>query len=103
MQLNCIYCPIAMSRSDNQATAHGLLQASSLRATPVRTAILAHLLKLGRPVSHGDLWKRKRIRAFNRVTLYRTLLTLQKNGIVHAVQGIDGVWRFCAHPSVWSL
>ena len=99
MQLNCIYRQKEMSRSENQAAARSLLQASSLRATPVRTAILTHLLKTGGPVSHGDLWKRKRIRAFNRVTVYRTLLTLQKNGIVHGVQGIDGVWRFCAHPS----
>jgi Fur family ferric uptake transcriptional regulator len=87
-----------MSTPRYQADAQNLLRAASLRVTPVRMAILGHLLKVGCPVSHADLWKRKRIRSFNRVTVYRTLLTLQKNGIVHGVQGTDGAWRFCAHP-----
>ncbi len=33
----------------------------------------------------------------DRVTLYRTLTTLQKAGLVHRVQGREGVWHFCAH------
>jgi Fur family ferric uptake transcriptional regulator/Fur family zinc uptake transcriptional regulator len=33
----------------------------------------------------------------DKVTLYRTLQTLKTYGIVHQVQGLDGVWRFCAH------
>lgn len=86
-----------MSISEYQATSRTLLRSVSLRVTPVRAAILGYLLKFGRPVSHADLWRRKKIRAFNRVTVYRTLLTLQSRGIVHAVQGTDGVWRYCAH------
>lgn len=34
----------------------------------------------------------------DRVTLYRTLTTLQEVGLVHRVQGKDGVWHYCAHP-----
>jgi Fur family ferric uptake transcriptional regulator len=86
-----------MSKSDYQTTARALLRSVSLRVTPVRAVILGHLLQFGRPVSHADLWRRKKIRAFNRVTVYRTLLTLQSRAIVHAVQGTDGVWRYCAH------
>jgi len=86
-----------MSISEYQATAHNLLRSASLRVTPVRTAVLSQLLQYGRPVSHADLWRRKKIRAFNRVTVYRTLLALQRRAIVHAVQGTDGVWRYCAH------
>jgi Fur family ferric uptake transcriptional regulator/Fur family zinc uptake transcriptional regulator len=86
-----------MSISESQTAARTLLRGASLRITPVRTVVLAHLLKLGRPVSHADLWRRKKVRAFNRVTVYRTLLTLQSMAIVHAVQGTDGVWRYCAH------
>lgn len=33
----------------------------------------------------------------DRVTIYRTLSTLKEAGIVHSVQGIDGVWRYRAH------
>lgn len=88
-----------MSKSQYQKTAEELLRNASLRATPIRTAILSHLLKKGCPVSHGDLWKRKRIRSFNRVTVYRTLLTLRQRGIVHAVQSTDGVWRYCTHAA----
>jgi Fur family ferric uptake transcriptional regulator len=86
-----------LSFSEYQTTARTLLRGVSLRLTPVRVAVLSHLLKYGRPVSHADLWRRKKIRTFNRVTVYRTLLTLQSKSVVHAVQGIDGVWRYCAH------
>lgn len=88
-----------MSKTEYAKTSQSLLETASLRLTSVRVVILSHLLKMGCPVSHSDLWKKKRIRSFNRVTVYRTLLTLQERGIVHAVQGTDGVWRFCAHGS----
>ena len=83
-----------MGISEYQMTARTLLRGVSLRVTPVRAAILSHLLQFGRPVSHADLWRRKKIRAFNRVTVYRTLLTLQSRAVVHAVQGTDGLKTF---------
>jgi Fur family ferric uptake transcriptional regulator/Fur family zinc uptake transcriptional regulator len=86
-----------MGSSQTKKAAVSLLRGVSLRVTPVRVLVLGHLLKMKRPVSHAELWRRKRIRSFNRVTVYRTLLTLQSRGIVHAVQGTDGVWRYCAH------
>ena len=86
-----------MSTSEQTKLARALLRSAALRATAVRVTILASLLKSGCPLSHNDLWRSKRIRAFNRVTVYRTLLTLQKHGIAHAVQGTDGLWRYCAH------
>jgi Fur family ferric uptake transcriptional regulator/Fur family zinc uptake transcriptional regulator len=86
-----------LSKSEQAEKAGKLLEAAGLRVTPVRVLILGQLLKAGRPISHNDLWKKKRIRSFNRVTVYRTLVTLRNRRIVQAVQGVDGVWRFCAH------
>lgn len=58
--------------------------------------ILELLFAQGSPLSHGEILSRID-EHLDRVTLYRTLETLKKAGIVHQVQGIDGVWRFCAH------
>ena len=89
----------AVGESRHAKTARELLRSAALRPSPVRLTILSCLLKMGRPVSHSDLWKRKRIRSFNRVTVYRTLRALKRRAIVHAVQGTDGVWRYCAHAA----
>jgi Fur family ferric uptake transcriptional regulator len=86
-----------VGESQQAKTARQLLQSAALRPSPVRVAVLGRLLQMGRPVSHNDLWKRKKVRSFNRVTVYRTLRALKRRAIVHSVQGTDGVWRYCAH------
>ncbi len=75
-----------------------LLKKSGLRRTAAREAILQLLTNAGRPLSHQDIFKRqKRAGSFDRVTLYRTLETLQGAGLLHRIQGTDGTWRFCRH------
>ena len=74
------------------------LMGAGLRATPVRRDVLAALTAAGYPVSRQELAALPGIEAHDRVTLYRTLNRLKAAGLVHAVQGMDGVWRFCAHP-----
>lgn len=74
-----------------------LLRQAGARATPVRLQVLDCLIGKGYPISHPDLAKLPELEDYDRVTLYRTLNLLRKAGLVHAVQGMDGAWRFCAH------
>ena len=50
-----------------------------------------------RPLSHQELASHPQVGPLDRVTLYRTLATLQAAGLLHRIQGVDGVWRFSAH------
>jgi Fur family ferric uptake transcriptional regulator len=68
-----------------------------LRVTPVRKRVLAALIRAGYPLSQQELAAMKGLHDYDRVTLYRTLNRLKEAGVVHAVQGMDGAWRFCAH------
>jgi Fe2+ or Zn2+ uptake regulation protein len=74
------------------------LQASRVRRTPARRAVLVALQDLGRPVSHADLQCHEAVAGLDPVTVYRSLATLQAAGIAHGVHGIDGTWRFGLHP-----
>ena len=77
-----------------------LLRTSGLRRTSAREALLQVLDEAGRPLSHQDILKRRRgSESFDRVTVYRTLETLQEVGLLHRIQGTDGTWRFCRHKS----
>ena len=67
-----------------------------VRATPFREQVLSLLLQRGHPMTHAEILQTLP-NAADRVTLYRTLETLRDAGILHQVQGADGVWRFCAH------
>jgi Fur family ferric uptake transcriptional regulator len=79
-------------------TSSQLLKKNGLRRTAAREAILQLLADAGRPLSHQDILKKgKGETYFDRVTVYRTLETLQKKGLLHRIQGMDGTWRFCRH------
>lgn len=73
-----------------------LLKEAGLRNTKQRITVLELLLRKGVPLSHAEV-SEMLAEPMDKVTLYRTLQTLQSVGIVHQVQGLDGVWRFCAH------
>jgi Fur family ferric uptake transcriptional regulator/Fur family zinc uptake transcriptional regulator len=64
--------------------------------TAVRLDVYTYLLHERRPLSHQEV--ATRLEHHDRVTLYRTLNRLAAAGLVHAVLGLEGVWRFCAHP-----
>lgn len=72
------------------------LRAAHLKVTPMRLSILEHLIEKGQPLSHAEI--QTALPDIDRVTLYRTLASFVKKSIVHQVQGLDGAWRFCAHP-----
>ncbi len=57
------------------------------------------LNEVDRPLSHEEIAGEPEIDCLDRVTLYRTLTTLQQAGLLHRVQGVDGVWRFRGNPS----
>lgn len=74
-----------------------LLCGTGLRCTRARALVLEHLSARGRPQAHSEIAKGRRTAGLDRVTLYRTLSTLEEAGLVHRVQDHDGAWRFCAH------
>jgi Fur family transcriptional regulator, ferric uptake regulator len=73
-----------------------LLNGSGLRSTPARAAVLERLSAQGRPLAHGEIVTGRGAPALDRVTVYRTLHTLQDAGLVHRVQDRRGSWRYCA-------
>lgn len=76
-----------------------LLRQAGERATPVRVQVLRCLIRRGHPISQSQLARLPELAGCDRVTLYRTLNRLRQVGLVHAVEGIDGAWRYCAHRS----
>jgi len=76
-----------------------LLRQAGERVTPVRVQVLEVLISTGHPISQAQLAGLPELAASDRVTLYRTLNRLRAAGLVHAVEGIDGAWRYCAHRS----
>ena len=77
-------------------TVEELLSKAKLRATHQRKVVLSLLIEKASPLSHSEI-SSMLTEPLDKVTLYRTLQTLKTYGIVHQVQGLDGVWRFCAH------
>ena len=73
-----------------------ILSAAGLRTTKQRKKILELLIENASPLTHAEILSMLE-EPLDRVTLYRTLQTLQSSNIVHQVQGLDGAWRFCAH------
>lgn len=80
-----------------QARIRELLNDSGLRCTQAREAVLQHLSAQARPLAHSEIARGRGTAGLDRVTLYRTLATLQDVGLVHRVQDHEGAWRFCAH------
>ena len=74
-----------------------VLHEAGLRRTRTRESVLHLLSEAGRPLSHQEISNHPGAEGLDRVTLYRTLATLQKVGLVHTVQGMDGAWRYCFH------
>lgn len=87
--------PGGAGKPDSLDCARAFLKGAGLRVTAVRLDVFTHLLHEGRPLSHQEITTR--LQHHDRVTLYRTLNTLTAAGLVHTVQGLEGVWRFCAH------
>ena len=78
-------------------TTSQLLRSVRLRRTKVRKFVLEVLHEAQRPLSHQEIGSRLENNSIDRVTLYRTLSTLQQSGLLHRIQGVDGIWRFGEH------
>ena len=59
--------------------------------------MLGSLREAARPLSHQELLGSLGERAFDRVTVYRSLEALEAAGLLHRIHGPDGVWRFRAN------
>jgi Fur family transcriptional regulator, ferric uptake regulator len=60
-----------------------MLKAAKLYCTAGRVAILKVLLKAGKPISHDQIARRSGKGHFDKVTIYRTLESLLRVGLVH--------------------
>jgi len=83
---------MAKSDSDNQACK--MLKAAKLYSTRGRVAILKVLIKAGRPLSQDEIAGRSGRKHFDKVTIYRTLESLLKVGLVHKAFIDKRAWHF---------
>jgi len=70
------------------------LRASGLRATPARVAVLGVLRAASGPLSHGEIVRILGTETWNRATLYRNLIDLERAGLARRTQLGEPVWRF---------
>jgi Fur family ferric uptake transcriptional regulator/Fur family zinc uptake transcriptional regulator len=73
-----------------------LIEKAGLRATEVRERVLSELRKAERPLSHPEL--AALLAGLDRVTVFRSLKALKAKGLLHSVQGVDGLLRYVANP-----
>ncbi len=69
-----------------------LLKKNGLRRTPVRLGVIDLLSKTDRPMSVPQIVGK--LRGVDTVTVYRTLNTFVRKGLVHRVRGEDRSWRY---------
>ena len=71
-----------------------MLRAAKLYRTQGRVAILKVLMKAGRPLRQEQIAERLRKRHPDRVTIYRTLQSLLRTGLVHKAYLQERAWYF---------
>jgi Fur family transcriptional regulator, ferric uptake regulator len=76
--------------------ASALLEKVGVRSTEPRRHVLEALLGAGGSLSHRELVEL--LAGLDRVTIYRNLKVLKAAGLVHGVQGVDGVLRYLVNP-----
>jgi Fe2+ or Zn2+ uptake regulation protein len=73
--------------------AEGVLRTAGLRRTPVRVGVIQVLSRGGgRPMSVPQILGK--LKDVDSVTVYRTLGTFARKGLVHRVRGEDRGWRY---------
>ena len=70
------------------------LRSAGLRATPARVAVLRLLRAATGPLSHGEIVQALGNDTWNRTTLYRNLIDLERAGLTRRTQLGEPVWRF---------
>ncbi len=71
-----------------------MLKAAKLYCTKVRVAILKVLMKTDKPLSQEQIARRLGKKSFDKVTIYRTLESLLKIGLVHKAFIEKRAWHF---------
>ena len=84
-----------LAHATDPARATDPLRAAGLRRTPARVAVLDALRASPHPLTHAAL--AAALAPLDEVTLYRTLTTLEKAGLVHRAIGLDGAARYGAN------
>jgi Fur family transcriptional regulator, ferric uptake regulator len=80
--------------ADADLDAKGMLEHAKLYCTKARIAILSVLLKGRGPMRQDQIAEQLAPAETNKVTIYRTLESLVKAGLVHRVFMNDRVWHF---------
>lgn len=70
-----------------------ILQTHGLKNTKIRQAVLTVLMNAKEGLSHLDLSRNMDV-DFDRVTLFRTLNTLEDSGIVHKIIDFNGTAKY---------
>jgi Fur family ferric uptake transcriptional regulator len=73
-----------MTRQNLDKQAREMLKTVKLYSTQGRVAILKVLMKAGKPLSQDQIARRSGKRHFDKVTIYRTLESLLRVGLVHS-------------------
>lgn len=82
----------------NQNKFKAELEAHKVRVTKIRVAILEHLYDENNALSHTEIEKNLS-ELCDRVTIWRSLQTLEENNILHSFKDSEGTARFalCDH------
>jgi Fur family ferric uptake transcriptional regulator len=72
--------------------AEATLRRAGLRRTPVRVGVIQLLARGGRPLSVPQILGK--LKGVDSVTVYRTLGTFARKGLVHRVRGEDRSWMY---------
>jgi len=83
-----------MKKSNSDSQARKTLKAAKLYRTKGRVAILNVLAKAAGPMSRKQIAQRLGKKHFDKVTIYRTLASLLKAGLLHQVFMAKRAWHF---------
>lgn len=81
-------------KSDLDLKAREILSTADLYCTKSRLSILKILMKADKPLNQEQIAGRAGKQQFDRVTIYRTLESLLKVGLVHKVFVAERAWHF---------
>ena len=83
-----------MSQDEINQQLRSELRAAGLRATASRVAVLRVLRGSGQPLSHGEVVRALADGPWDRSSLYRNLIDLERVGLARRTQLGAPVWRF---------
>ena len=73
-------------------SAEAILSNSQLSRTPIRLSILSFFLNLSHAATKNEI--ESNLTNYDRITVYRTLKSFEKKGLIHRVLGFEGEPKF---------